>query len=147
MASCLGCYFALSFVMGWVRVGVVMKAFHVPFSQLGTYRYQCHNRFPCSSQATESWITGFSMVSGNNTGYEYSHLYPHHYSRITDPDKVFRGSLAHRCQHGHRVLHRSWIAAWTLVAKWATDINVDPSCSRTSNQDLALSCVCTKTQP
>lgn len=47
-------------------------------------------------------------------------------------------SLANTHQHGFRLQQRPWTSACPSVVTWATDINTDPGCRRTTNQDMAL---------
>lgn len=48
-------------------------------------------------------------------------------------------SMACIHQYDVRLQHRTWTSAWPLVVTWTTDINIDFSCNRTMDSDIALS--------
>lgn len=48
------------------------------------------------------------------------------------------GSVAPRHQHRLRWLPSLRTSVWPLVVTWATDINTDTSCSKTTDPDFAL---------
>lgn len=48
------------------------------------------------------------------------------------------GSMALRHQHGLRWLYRPQASAWPSVVTEAMDINLDPSCYRATNLDIAI---------
>lgn len=115
---------------------------HVPLSQLCvcSHRYHCQSDFLAfySQWEQELWASTWLLATAQTTNMAAS------CSRATDPDQAFRGSPDHRHQHGLRWQHRPLTSACLLAAAQPSDIKMlseystDPSCSRTTDPDMAL---------
>lgn len=55
-----------------------------------------------------------------------------------DTNIVSSGSLAHGHQHGLMQQRRLQTSTWPLAPVWATDINMTPVCSRTTDPNVAF---------